>query len=740
MVNFGEAPSAVDTNKDDSFGRSGPGPEPQPNDPTVGGTPIQRSEEEIVKAVMETYRHEYMTRKPFEREWNRAWERIQNRYDWRKKSRWQSQKNFPAVLILALQYVWETTKSMEKAGDKWFEAESPEAEWQPLLNVVRDLIRRFIQDTAVPEDNFLSIYYEAIFWAYITGQVYIRGIAEEDGFVDMTDNDTQASVTDLYAAAGIGSAVPSFGFGSLGPEDPTAPPPAPGKKGFRLRIDTLNPRCAVKDTGGRRRVRYFMHTQALTRAEFRAEGNARGWKYIDEICDMETQFQGEYEDKERKLMEKNLMKSGARVDQVVLHHCYGVFFDSQGEWVVDEPSFFIIANRRYITSDIMPLPYWHGEIPIVMGGALMLPGNPYSKSLLGINLDAQETKVDLNNQILDYLNASINPPTEVDIDQLNNAKPNQLAGGIFPGKVFEVQKYGGVTGPAVARTGMPDMSAGVWQGYGQLKGELQEYTAIGGMSSMPRTRNRISQDEAKQRAAASTGTIEQICHNLERFVLEPLIHQLFLLLLQKLPQDEWSLFIDEQIDQYRNRTGQNPPAITTPGEPPPLGAAPPPAPSQGGRPPNTPPPPTGPVSSAAPGMPPPPPPEFENPRLVARLEAMKQLGPRERFEQLGGAFRFKVKIYSAIESRRDELEKLLQVTELAQGTPTLMARVKWHNVAERIFTLLELDPEKYLWPNEGSTADQLSRPDSAHLTAVRPPNVAEAAVTQQPLTPPLSGF
>lgn len=704
----------------DSFGRAGPGFDPIPNDPPVAGATQLETERAIVKAVLETYRHEYETRRPMELEWDRAWRRIQNRYDWSGKARWQSKKNFPAILILALQYVWEMTKSLEKASDKWFQAETSDAEWQPLLNVPRDMVRDSIQDTSSPEDSFLLIFYEMMFWGVITGQAFLRNTAEDGGFTDMTSRESSATVSEVMAAAGI-SAVPSFGFGTVGPTT-TPEDPSLAKKGFRIRVEALNPRYCVLDTAGRRKKRYFIHTQTMTRGEFRREGEARGWQYIDEICKMDVHFQAEMDEKTRRQWEANLVKSAARKDQIVLHHCYGEFYDTNGNWVVDEPSYFIIANRRYMTQAVAPLPYWHKMIPVVTGGTLMIPGNPYSKSLLGINLDAQELKVDINNQFADYLNQSINPPTEVDVDQINNVRPNQLAGGMFPGKLLEVQKQGGNMNPAVARSGMPDISSGVWQGWGYLKQEIQEYTGMGGSAAMPKTRNRISMKEATDRAVASAGIIEQICHNIERTVLEPAVHQWWWIILQKMPQEEWAAHIDKHIASLKNRTLTTPPGA---GPPQPNVVTPPmQAPPQPGQPPAPP------MQQA---ISPPPPPEYENPGLVEKLKVMRDLAPAERFTQFGSKIRFKVKIYTALESKRALFESLMQMIEIGQGTPQLASRFKWHVIGEELFQCNELDPERYLWPNAGESADTMV-PPGAVQPAFKPPELV-GLPPQQPIGP-----
>ena len=718
-----------------------------PDDPPIspGGTSgIPATEEDLIKNIILTYNHEYEIRKPHEVQWDRCWKRVQNRYDASRKARWQSQKNFPAVLITFLKMVWEQTKPMEMAGEKWFECETDEPDWQPLLDIPRDLVLEFMNGSGSdPDNNFLSVFYTASCWAHITGQMDIRVVAEEDGFIDTSDSEDSASMAQVQGEMGLISSIPSMGFGSPGGTGGTeldpgsgVPPQLPSSKGWRLQYEALNPRFVFKDTASRRSVRYVIQTQTMTRGEFREEAAARGWAHIEEICaeNTGTGNKSMYAERNKSQLEKDLARDPKRLDQVFLMHYYGMVYGPTGEKLLDEPSYLVIANDRYITCKPQPLSaYWHGRIPIAMGGILKLPGNPYYKSLLEVNLDPQELRVELTNMLVDYLNQTINPPTEVDVDQLNNVKPHQLASGIFPGMLLEVQKSNN-PGPAVSRSALPDMPSGVWQGLGLINQSIIDFTGMADSPNMPRTRTRMSNQEIRERQAASGGTNQQIAKNIEREVLEPLVYQSYLLGLQKYPQDLWKAFILRKISGLKNRTRSIPPgAGGTP--PPPIPVPPPTAGKQPQR--NTAPPPGGAQSPAAPpAAPGQAPPESEDPDLEAKLQEMLNYTPRERFVKLGSQFRFRVKIFTALESRREDIERYAQLTQMAEATPMMAARIKWHAIAEYIARALEMDPEKILWPNAGQTAEAMQQP-SQQMMANRP---VQLAAPTPPSMPPSSGY
>ena len=737
----------------DSFGLGGRLAGGLPDDPPIspGGTSgIPATEEDLIKNIILTYNHEYEIRKPHEVQWDRCWKRVQNRYDASRKARWQSQKNFPAVLITFLKMVWEQTKPMEMAGDKWFECETDEPDWQPLLDIPRDLVLEFMNGSGSdPNNNFLSVWHTASCWGHITGQVAIRAVAEEDGFIDMSDSQDQASMEQIQGQMGLISSIPSLGFGSPGGGagddelDPGSgvPPQLPGKKGWRIQYEALNPRFLFKDTASRRSPRYIIQTQTMTRGEFREEATARGWQHIEEVCSENTGTGNKsmYAERNKSQLEKDLARDPKRLDQVFLMHYYGMVYGPTGEKLLDEPSYLVVANDRYITCPAQSLSaYWHGCIPIILGGILKLPGNPYYKSLLEVNLDPQELRVELTNMIVDYLNQTINPPTEVDVDQLNNVKPHQLASGIFPGKLLEVQKSNN-PGPAVSRSAMPDMPSGVWQGLGLINQSIIDFTGMADSPNMPRTRTRMSNQEIRERQAASGGVNQQIAKDLEREVLEPLVWQSYLLGLQKYPQDLWKAFILRKISELKNRTRSIPPgAGGTP--PPPIPVPPPTAGKQPQRapepPPGAPQPPQAPapVPGGTPGQPPPP--ESEDPDLEAKLQEMLNWTPRERFVKLGSQFRFRVKIFTALESRREDIERYAQLTQMAEATPMLAARIKWHNVGEKIVRALDMDPEQVLWPNAGATAEAMQAP-SKDMMAPRP---VQLSAPTPPSMPPPSGY
>ena len=109
---------------------------------------------------------------------------------------------------------------------------------------------------------------------------------------------------------------------------------------------------------------------------------------------------------------------------------------------------------------------------------------------------------------------------------------------------------------------------------------------------------------------------------------------------------------------------------------------------------------------------------------------------RERFVKLGSQFRFRVKIFTALESRREDIERYAELTQMSEATPMMAARIKWHSVAEKIVRALDMDPEQVLWPNAGATAEAMQQP-SKDLMAPRP---VQLTGPTPPSMPPPSGY
>lgn len=656
------------------------------NDPAMKRGPGDLDPDRLIDVFKQTYDYEFSRRKSHEADWDRAWERMNNRWNFQNKRPWQSQRGMPAVTILALRLGWEITKQLETTSGKWFEFETTNPSWQPLVQIPTNLVRWIMKSSDQPENNFFLNFYDMIVSGLLCENAVALVLPEEDGYAnvlpDMEDvfgtGETKTPFTGESPTAGQdggGFRLPDIGFGKPGAGIPKEEEPTlPGTTPFRVRQEAINPRYLLKDSAGRRILRYVMWSQDMTAGEFRSEGEKRKWLNIEEVIkdavSSEVQ-QNQQNLKSKELRDKQLTQE-KKLDTITLKHYWGAMYDpTTGERLL-ENHYYIMANDKYEVIRPIKNPFWHGQCPLITCGILRFPFSVYNKSFIGLGLDAQESRVEIMNLMLDFLKQAIVPPYEIDLDQFASTRGNQLANGISPGMSLYLEK-GGKTNPAVGRSQVPDAPASIMTAVGFLEQKYQEFTGAGETGAMPRTRNRITAAEAKERMGASAGMMEQAYKNIEHSLLEPILYQTFLVTLQKIPQRMWKSFIQEQIDTIKG--------VTTEGT----------------------------------GQ------EAQQTGLVAKLTAMQSWSARDRFVNLGAAFRPSVTVFSAQFSKRENLEKLDMMAGMAQKVPQLGPRLRWARIGEDIVRNLDMDPARVLWPDTGETAEQPSPMLAAPPDQMPPP-------------------
>lgn len=620
-----------------------PGGRYAPNDAPPRLESADDGDANIIKRIKETYEYEKRVRQPHQMIWDKALDRI-NGYNplYAKKAPYQSRRMLPIAAIMSFTYAWEFQKQIELAGRKWFELEAVNSTWKPITDFMRDWMLTFLHPGgAKPKDEFLTFVFDSIFMSISCQSMHALVLPENEGYVDTTPTLDQAMEADIPDPT-----IPSYGFGAPDPGAlPTAAkPPVPTNQPFGIRIEAMHPRYMYLDSSNSRNMTYKAWVQSMKPGQFRAEAKVAGWKNVDEVIKAKSRLSSVELDRSRDARDKQETAEAKRLDTINLLHFFGTLFDSDGE-VIFENKYCIISGD-YIVYGPVENPLWHGQIPIVSSGLLRKPFTTYHESLLTLNLDPIDSRVEVMNALLDYMNWAINPPTEVDWDQLHQSRGNQLQAGVYPGMLLHLQKQN-KNYPALNRMQMQSVGSDVWQALGLLKQEWQEYLGMAGSASMPRTRNRITADEAKERMAQAAGIIEQIFKNFQHNYLEPVLYQAFLCLLQKCPQDLWASYLDEKIKQYE-----------------------------------------------------------KDPATAEILTGMKSWNAMKRFQMLGSAFRLRVTVYSAAESRRSNIEKLNMLTEAAGAMPGLAQRIKWQKVGEEYARNLELDPTDFLHPDEGATAEQ----------------------------------
>lgn len=640
-----------------------------------GGTADDQS---LIGALEKLYKYELDVRRPRQLNWDRTWARFWNQWDFKNKRPWQSKKGLPHITIMALKFAWELIKPIILAGDKFFEVTTQFDPYKDIMNVPRNMVMHFLdlKGENRANSNFITALYDSYVGMILNDMGHMMVMPENEGmvnwspdsdpFADGPDEETIPEIEDL-TIPDIGEFGLAPDSGSGGEEDVLSVDDVSNE--FRIRFEAINPRMVLVDSTSGSEQHYKIYCQSLTPWQFRKMANAYGWENVEEVIKTATSSDSGTDRANSKARDHREKRQGGihnKYKCIEVVHIMGSPPDQNGELLFENK--YCVWAGSHIVQKPIDLGLWHKRIPIVSAAMVKVPWAPYGMSLCNLNLDSQEARVELFNGLLDYLQQVINPPTEIDHNQLHPAYgTGQVSKGVYPGMTVQVMKQGSNI-PAISRSMMQGIEPGVWQGLGWMKQEAAESTGLADTGAMPRTRNRISAKEFQERQAASSGLWQQIAYILEKMYVEPALEQAYMVALQCCTQEQWKSFVQMEIDQ-----------------------------AQGNEP------------------------------VVEKFKKMLNWGPKERWNKMAPAFRFRVKVYSAVDSRRENLEKVSTITEMAERIPGFAARVRWHKVGEMAMMAVEEDPAEMLWPDKGATAEQPmmgAAPDEGGMAGAPPATVA----------------
>lgn len=651
--------------------------------PLEGGpSSIEADDRELVTLLKRIWDHEIRIRQPHEMRWNRSVDRKNLIFDFSKKRPWQSRRVIPSYTFLCLKVAWELAKPVALATGPLFEATTDLAPWRDLLDIPTEILQEHIKSNGQnPEGDFNSAWFAAMDTMTETGNAHILIAAEDEGMIDLREDSVEDIFSDvpesilpdidelpLPSLGGVGE-LPPLSNGT-DDKDPFADN-ADLTKQFSIRFEALDPRNVITDSANPRNPTYKMWRQYLAPWQFEDLAKKHGWDNVEEVLKTVQVSTRDQTDNQRIGYRNNLENRPAKeqMKQICVIHCVGTLPGRDGKAYFKNK--YCARAGDFILKRPVDLGYWHKKIPIVSGGMLKRAFGAYHDSLAVINLDPQEARNEMLNSLLDYMQQVINPPTEVNHDRLHQSiGAKQLAGGLTPGGVLHVQGTASA-GPAIARSAIPDMPSGMWQGLGHFEQRLQETTGMSDIGSMPRTRNRISADEAAERQSMSGGIWQKCLLVIENEFLAPCLNQAWYLALQKTSEDKWKSTIQKRIDRITKGTQGTPAPATEDGLPAPDTQT-----------------------------------DETNAPLLKKLQAMLGWDAKTRWRKMASPFRFQPKVFSSVESKRRGLEQLAMLVEASSQNPALAASVKWRKVAEQYLLKLDLDPADFLWPNEGQTAEQ----------------------------------
>lgn len=642
--------------------------------PPLEGSSPEESDRLLVQDLTRIWEYEDTQRRFHERQWQRSLDRKNLIFDFSKKRPWQSRRVVPGYTLLCMKVAWELAKPVLLANGPLFEATTDLDPWRELLDIPTEILESVIKSNGEnPASDLMVNWTKCMDTMADTGNAAMMIVPETDGMIDMRP-DTEESIfgddPEPLPPMFNGGPLPSLGLPTLGATaNATDDMPTIDEmmKKSRIRFEAMNPMHVFVDTANPDRPTYVMWRQFLMPWQFEELAERHGWRNVEEVL-KSIKHSTKTEKDARRLDHRNaLVNEPVRpTDCVCVHHFIGTLPGKRGQAVFKNQ--YCVWSGDKILKDPADLGFWHGRLPIVYGGMLERAFSTYAQSIAVINLDPQEARNEMINSLLDYMNQIVNPPTEINHNVLHQSiGAKQLAHGLTPGGVIHTQNPGNL-GPAISRSAVPDMPSGMWQGLGFFEQRLNETTGLADIGSAPRTRNRISADEAAERQAMSAGIWQKCLLNIETKFLAPILYQAWLLGLQKISEEEWRGRIQKRIDRIKSSMGQPTEMSGTPDK----GAdVPQDSDTQ--------------IETTSP--------------LLDKLTKMLNWDAKTRWKKMAAAFTFTPKVFSSVESRRRGLEQMQFLIEGSAQVPGMMQSIVWPKVSENMILQLQLDPKEYIRPD-----------------------------------------
>lgn len=315
-----------------------------------------------------------------------------------------------------------------------------------------------------------------------------------------------------------------------------------------------------------------------------------------------------------------------------------------GTGLLFKDKFMIVAENEVIYGPA-PIPWWHGEKAVISAPFISFTGSVYGKSSLTEAADGFMININTINQMLDYCYQVVYGTWEVDKARLDQEQ-QRFDIKVYPGAVFHVEGEGGQ--PAVRRVAVPSPDAGWWQHYDVFRMTIENSTGMSNqLGGATNKRGRMTAPEFQTRIADGGALFKTWFEDLERNFFSPLIRQVYLNGLQFTPQEVWKEWVmGEKISLL-------PDPKTMPPE------------------------------------------DYQ--KWSQALDEMADWSPEERYKNLGGQFRFVVKMISALVERQAQIERITTVFKTFMGLgPSAMPALNMKYLLSELITAVGLDPERAL--------------------------------------------
>jgi len=288
----------------------------------------------------------------------------------------------------------------------------------------------------------------------------------------------------------------------------------------RVSIDTVDPRTVWLDPTHRnlyRRRRVELDKHELMAMALQHDRKGKPIFNVGEIAKMVSHI--EYQDHlYREQMTGHSSQQSSTRQPITMDEWIATVVDNTGK-VVAKDALMVVGNNQFLIRGPEPNPYWHGTDWLVFSPLVVAPLSVYGRTYMEDFGSVANTFNKLTNLLLDAVYMSSMKAFAIVPEMLVN--PGQLAGGITPNKLFQLQE--GVEPKqfmaSIDLGQLPPESLQMWQ---QIKNELREAADMNevGLGQFA-PKSRTSATEIQGAEASSSAVIRSLAQTLETRYLQP---------------------------------------------------------------------------------------------------------------------------------------------------------------------------------------------------------------------------
>lgn len=624
-------------------------PDPPPKAPAEtgfnsGDTGPKRDLNRIVEEINDVWKKEDLARSKMKTGGDEAWSRYHGEYDFRSKDHWQSKK-VSSDFHMTVERLTSVIIRIFEGSTDWCQAEAIDNKVQYLYNLAKNIVVHYLER---PELNFKKFLRNSVKTMLLSQVTHALVMFERNGWHYTGDRPLdKAGVmnafnfkADAFSAFGENPDL-SMSQGFMAAGDAAKKKPAlPGKNFPRLKLELLNPDYVVCDSSGR--GLYTIWEVYYSKGEFLDEAKERG--FDDEAVKRSlhsTASEALSTQAVDEAVKKDLTLDPFFHQKIKLRIFFGTLYDRDTGENLLRNEMVIVANETEVVYGPIENPFWDGQNPLISASPTEIPFSPYGKSPIVADIDMFDVDIEFMNLMLDFFQKVLLGMNEVDLDLLEE-DDEDFGAGFYPGKLIKTRKGGRAT-PAVTYIGGGDVPAGLWQFLQYFQMKHQGNTALAdSLGGMPRTRGRITAFEFNKRASEAGNYINHVFTALEDNFIAPILLLSFYRILQFIPDEIWKEWVTAQKEK---------------------------------------------IAPKEPNL---------KQQWESTWEQISDWTAIERWENLAGYFRFKVRFYSALGDRQMEIEKGTLLMQTVSNIPAAMQYVKWPELLRTLTRALGWNEEEII--------------------------------------------